>query len=57
MPAARLNHELLETMLEGKSRDSAVFLCGPPSMIQQLKKTIELLGFSSRSIFFEEFGF
>jgi predicted ferric reductase len=57
MPAARLNHELLETMLVEKNRDSAVFLCGPPGMISQLKITIGLLGFPPRSILFEEFGF
>jgi predicted ferric reductase len=56
-PAGRLNRQRLETMLEGCNRRSAIFLCGPPQMMNQVRSDLKTLGFPARSIFSEAFGF
>ena len=53
----RLNRQYLETILDGCSRQSSIFLCGPPKMMKQLKTDLKALGFPARSIFTETFGF
>jgi ferredoxin-NADP reductase len=53
----RLNHQSLKTILNGCSRRSVVFLCGPPQMMTQLKVDLKALGFPACSIFTETFGF
>ncbi|WP_319523031.1 ferric reductase-like transmembrane domain-containing protein [uncultured Desulfosarcina sp.] len=56
-PSERLNRKMLETLLGGCSRKSAVFLCGPPSMMTTLATDLKALGFSARSVITEAFGF
>jgi len=56
-PSGRLNRRMLETLLSGCSRGSAVFLCGPPPMMTALTTDLKALGFSARSIITETFGF
>jgi len=56
-PSERLNRRMLETLLSGCNRGSAVFLCGPPSMMTALTTNLKALGFSARSITTETFGF
>lgn len=53
----RLDKQKLESMLQPHGRDAAIFLCGPPAMIQQVRKDLTRLGFPKRSIHFEAFGF
>ena len=55
--AVRLNRVSLETMLSGCSHRSAIFVCGPPRMMTQVKTDLKTLGFPARSIFTEVFGF
>jgi ferredoxin-NADP reductase len=56
-PSGRLNLEKLQTMLQPCSRRSAVFLCGPALMMKQVKGDLKRMGFASRSIYTETFGF
>jgi len=56
-PSQRLNRTMLETLLGGCSRRSAIFLCGPPSMMTALVTDLKALGFPARSIVTETFGF
>jgi len=56
-PSERLNRAMLETLLSGCSRGSAVFLCGPPSMMTAIFTDLKALGFPARSIVTETFGF
>lgn len=56
-PPERLNRKMLETLLSGCSRGSAVFLCGPPLMMAALTTDLKALGFSARSIITETFGY
>ncbi len=53
----RLDRKVLKTILDGCSRKATVFICGPPQMMQQVKADLKALGFSSRLIFTEAFGF
>ncbi|WP_155305885.1 ferredoxin reductase family protein [Desulfosarcina widdelii] len=56
-PSGRLNRIMLQSLLSGCSRGSAVFLCGPPSMMTALTTELKALGFSARLIITETFGF
>lgn len=56
-PSGRLNRTMLDSMLSECGRESAVFLCGPPSMMTALVTDLKTLGFSARSIITETFGF
>jgi ferredoxin-NADP reductase len=53
----RLNRQSLESILHGCDRRSAVFLCGPPLMMDQVRSDLKMLGFPARAIFSESFGF
>jgi predicted ferric reductase len=55
--SGRLDRRSLELLLDGCSRGSAVFICGPPRMMTQVKTDLNTLGFPARSIFTEVFGF
>ena len=55
--AKRLNRGALKMLLNNNSRGSAVFVCGPPKMMTQVKTDLKALGFPARSIFTEVFGF
>ena len=53
----RLNVEKLQTMLQTCSRRAVVFVCGPGQMMKQVKGDLKCIGFASRSIYTETFGF
>jgi ferredoxin-NADP reductase len=55
--SGRLNRQSLEAMLQDCSRRSAVFVCGPPQMMKQIKSDLHALEFRRRLIFSETFGF
>lgn len=57
MSTGRLNHEILQTILKDCSRMSTVFICGPAQMMKQSKEDLKLIGFDSRMIHMETFGF
>ncbi|MBR9987379.1 MAG: ferric reductase-like transmembrane domain-containing protein [Desulfosarcina sp.] len=54
--SGRLDWKTLEIMLNGCSRRSAVFVCGPPQMMRQVITDLKALSFPARSIFSEVFG-
>ena len=56
-PSGRLNRTMLQSVLSECSCGSAVFLCGPPSLMTALATDLKALGFSARSIITETFGF
>jgi ferredoxin-NADP reductase len=56
-PKKRLDREGLQRVIGNNRRDSAVFICGPPKMMIQVKADLKALGFPARSIFTEVFGF
>lgn len=39
------NKDMLKNLLPGPSKDNKMFLCGPPGMINAMKKALEELGF------------
>ncbi|MEN8807840.1 MAG: hypothetical protein ABF291_10195 [Desulfobacterales bacterium] len=53
----RLNLEKLQTMLQTCSRRAVVFVCGPVQMMKRVKGDLKRIGFTSRSIYTETFGF
>ncbi len=53
--SGRLNRISLERYLGTCGRSAAIFLCGPPQMMRQVKSALIGLGFSARSIFTEAF--
>lgn len=52
----RLDRAKLSALTEGVSKKAAVFLCGPPQMIESVRKDLRSLGFPGRRIFSEEFS-
>jgi NAD(P)H-flavin reductase len=54
--SGRLDRKILEIMLEGCSRRSSVFVCGPPQMMRRVITDLKPLSFPARSIFSEAFG-
>ena len=52
----RLNLDSLKKLLADCSRDAVVFLCGPPLMIEAIRRHLITLGFPERSIKEELFG-
>jgi predicted ferric reductase len=53
----RLDRQTLESLLQSHGRSAAVFICGPPGMIRQLRKDLGCMGFEKRAVHFEVFGF
>jgi predicted ferric reductase len=53
----RLDQRALETLLGHCGRGAAVFLCGPPAMVMQIRTALKRIGFSRKSIYTEAFGF
>ena len=51
----RLDRPKLERLLSGCDRKSTVFLCGPPLMMDQVRRSLAAMGFARRSIHTEEF--
>ena len=56
-PSGRLNRTSLKALLSDNSRTAAVFLCGPPPMMKALTTDLRRLGFPTREIVTETFGF
>jgi predicted ferric reductase len=52
----RLDQARLEKLLSGCSRQSAIFVCGPPQMMKDICKALVRIGFSRRWIFTERFS-
>ncbi len=53
----RLNRQALESLLQSHRRSAAVFICGPPQMIRQLRKDLKCMGFQKGAVHSEAFGF
>jgi predicted ferric reductase len=52
----RLDREKLEKLTENISKKAAVFLCGPPQMIESMRRDLKGLGFAGNRIHSEEFS-
>jgi len=52
----RLDETKLESLLEGFSRKSIVFICGPFKMMKEISRNVKKIGFSSGRVYKEEFG-
>ena len=55
--AGRLDQRRLDTMISDHTRQAAVFVCGPPLMMKQITTDLKAIGFSSRFIHTEVFGY
>jgi predicted ferric reductase len=53
----RMNRSALEMLLSDCGHEAAVFLCGPPGMVVQIRPALKRIGFSRKSIYTEAFGF
>jgi predicted ferric reductase len=53
----RLDDRSLEALLGRCGRDAAVFLCGPPEMVMQIRSALKRIGFSHKAIYTEAFGY
>ena len=51
----RLDQTKLEKMLNGWSRKSDVFVCGPFEMMKDMTRAVKKIGFSSARVYKEEF--
>ena len=56
-PKGRLTLELLQGLLAGHGRDAAVFVCGPPTMINEVCKNLKRMGFRRSHIYQEKFSY
>ena len=52
----RLDKAKLERLLSGCSKQSTVFICGPPDMIRETYRALRSIGFPRRSINMERFS-
>jgi predicted ferric reductase len=55
-PTGRIDAAMLERLLQGCSRSSRIFLCGPPSMMKSVSKNLKKLGFKAGRISTERFS-
>jgi predicted ferric reductase len=53
--SGRLNQIKLEKMLNGWSRQSKVFICGPFEMMKDIIRALKKIGFSSAGVYKEKF--
>lgn len=53
----RLDQEKLDQLLRGYSRQSRVFICGPPAMMKHTSIALKTIGFKSARIHMEKFQF
>jgi predicted ferric reductase len=53
----RLDQVALEKMMDGYSQKSRVFICGPPGMMKVVGRALKNIGFSSSTVYKEEFRF
>jgi ferredoxin-NADP reductase len=51
----RLDRTKLERLLEGCSRKSNVFICGPNEMMKEINRALKKIDFSSSRVYKEEF--
>ena len=52
----KLDQAYLEKILSNRSRQSAVFVCGPPQMMKAICKALARIGFKKRAIITEQFS-
>ncbi len=55
--SGRLDRVRLEKMLNGWSRKSSVFICGPLGMMTEMSRALKRIGFSPAGLYKEEFKF
>jgi predicted ferric reductase len=55
-PSGRLDKTLLTDLLLGCSREAAVFVCGPPPMMDNVRRALKRIGFRSSRIHTERFS-
>ena len=55
-PTGRLDRTMLKELLSGCSRTAAVFVCGPPPMMDAVCKALKGIGFRGRRIHTEKFS-
>jgi predicted ferric reductase len=55
--SGRLDRKFLDFELSESSRESSIFLCGPPQMMKNVKTDLRKLGFPVHAIYTEAFGF
>jgi len=53
----RLNEERLKEFLSGCNREAAVFVCGPPAMMDNVYRSLKGLGFRRAHIHMEKFSY
>jgi len=53
----RLDASILQELLAGCQRDAAVFVCGPPPMMNAVCTALKQIGFTARHIHTEKFSF
>ncbi|MFC1516262.1 hypothetical protein ACFL7E_05825, partial [Thermodesulfobacteriota bacterium] len=53
----RLDRARLDRILEGYSRKSRIFICGPPNMMKAVCRDLESIGFMTTRIHTEKFQF
>ena len=53
----RIDRNTLEMLLSDCGREAAIFLCGPPGMVAQIRPALNRIGFTRKSIHTEAFGF
>jgi predicted ferric reductase len=56
-PTGRLSAETLEKLLSGCGRQAAVFVCGPPPMMDAVCRNLKRLGFKGSHIYTERFSY
>ena len=52
---ARLNRQRLARLLQGWSRQTDIFLCGPPGMVRDMGRALQQMGFSPARVYKETF--
>jgi predicted ferric reductase len=54
--STRLDKEKLQELLKGCDRGAAIFICGPPLMMQDVRRILLQIGFLRRLIYVEKFA-
>jgi predicted ferric reductase len=54
--SGRLDSAMLERLFPGSSREASVFVCGPPSMMDDVTKALRQVGFRAHRIHTERFS-
>ena len=53
----RLNQDMLRELLSNSSHEAAIFVCGPPPMMDSVCRDLKEIGYSPRTIFTERFSY